>query len=112
LGVDFIYLFRKLDQKPPYMLQWVMSVSQTGLGYAAWPAPLPQRRPNAGDRDAETSRPPGLFDRRRPPALPLRAYHRTHQTHAATTANQMMKAGIMMPPARHTSRETRRAWMP
>ena len=30
LGVDFIYLFRKLDQKPPYMLQWVMSVLQTG----------------------------------------------------------------------------------
>jgi hypothetical protein len=42
----------------------------------------------------------------------MRAYYRTHQTHATTIASQMMKAWIMTPPARHTSRETRRAWMP
>ena len=44
-------------------------------------------------------------------AMRPRADHRTHQTHATTTASQMMKAWIMTPPARHTSRETRRAWM-
>jgi hypothetical protein len=53
---------------------------------------------------AKSAGPPGLFDHRRPPALQPRAYHRTHQTHATTTASQMMKAWIMTPPAPHFAR--------
>ena len=76
-------------------LEWVRKRGRPGLKVMTY------------DDLADGSSPRDLSDLAR-----TRAYHRTHQTHAATTANQMMKAGIMMPPARHTSRETRRAWMP
>jgi hypothetical protein len=35
------------------MLQWVMSVLQTGLGYAAWPSPLPPRQEKGRDGGAD-----------------------------------------------------------
>jgi hypothetical protein len=44
--ISFTY-FANWIKKPPYMLQWVMSVLQTGLGYAAWPSSLPPRQEKA-----------------------------------------------------------------